>query len=71
MEKELGVFVVKVRVEVFDALGVERGGASDDAVHFIALAEKEFGEVASVLSSNSSDQKFHSVFPLCELGLIY
>jgi hypothetical protein len=56
-----------VDVEVVDAVGVERGCPSDDAVHLIALGQEEFSQIASVLSRNACHQccsvHAYSVFP--------
>jgi hypothetical protein len=50
-----------LHVEVLDAARVEGGGAADDAVHLIALAEEEFGEIGTVLARDAGDERalFH------------
>jgi hypothetical protein len=50
-----------LHVEVLDAARVEGGGTADDAVHLIALAEEEFGEIGAVLARNAGDERalFH------------
>ena len=41
-----------------DPGGVEGRGTALDAVDFVALAEKEFGQVGAVLTGNPGDQGF-------------
>ena len=47
---------VRVLVEVVDAVGVEQRRAALDAVHLVALAHQQFGEVGAVLPCNAGDQ---------------
>jgi len=58
VQDELRVGVVGVLVDVVDACGVEEGGASLDAVDFVAFGEEELGEVGSVLAGDSCDEGF-------------
>ena len=46
---------VRIVVEVIDALGVERAGAADKPVHFIALGEQQFRQVGAVLAGDSGN----------------
>lgn len=48
---------MRVLIDVVDASRVEAGGASNCPVDFVALVEKEFGEVRSILSGDSEDQR--------------
>jgi len=50
------VGVVGIDVYVVDALRVEVGGATDQAVHLVPLVEQEFREVGTVLSRDSGNQ---------------
>jgi len=50
------VGVVGIDVYVVDALRVEVGGATDQAVHLVSLVEQEFREVGTVLSRDSGYQ---------------
>ena len=36
-----------------DAVGIEGGGTTDDAMHFITFGEEEFCEVGTVLSGDA------------------
>lgn len=45
-----------VDVDVFKALGVEVGGASDEAVNFVVLGEEKLRQVGSILSGDPCDQ---------------
>ena len=48
--------LVRVLVDVVDALGVEGGGAADDAVDLVPLREQELDQVRSVLAGDAGDQ---------------
>lgn len=50
------VGVVGVDVDVIDPLGVEVGGAANEAVHLIAFVEEEFSEVGTILAGDAGDQ---------------
>jgi hypothetical protein len=50
--------VVGILVDVVNARGVEEGGATFDAVDFVAFGEEELGEVGAVLSGDSCDKGF-------------
>jgi len=43
---------------VVNAVGAEQRGAALDAVHFVALAQKEFGKVGAVLAGDAGDEGF-------------
>ena len=60
VQDEAAVRLVRVLVEVVDALGVEGRGAALDAVDLVALGEQELGEVGAVLAGDAGDQSlFH------------
>ena len=48
--------VVRVLVEVVDAVGVEEGRAALDAVDDVALVQQELGEVGAVLAGDAGDE---------------
>jgi hypothetical protein len=54
---------MRVLVDVVDAFGVEARGATDDAVHLVALPEQELGEVRAVLARDSGDESSFHVVP--------
>src|SRR5579872_40176 len=55
-------FLVRILIDVVDALGVERAGAPNDAVNFVAMGQKKFGQIGAVLSGDSRNQcSFHEV----------
>ena len=56
MNLRLGL--VRILVQVVDAVGVEQRGAALDAVDFVALAQQEFGEVGAVLAGDAGDEGF-------------
>lgn len=43
----------RIRVQVLDTRSVEGRRPTNDAVHFVALAQQQFGQVRSVLSNSS------------------
>ena len=48
---------VGVLVDAVQALGVEGGGAADDAVDLVALAQQQLGQVRPVLTGDARDQR--------------
>src|SRR5262245_14285704 len=50
--------LVRVLVDVVNAFGVERAGAAYDAIHVIALAEQQLGQIASILAGDACYQRF-------------
>lgn len=57
-KEEPGLGVVRVLIDVVDALRVESAGAADDAVDFIALREQELREIAAVLPGDARNECF-------------
>ena len=55
VEHEPWICFMGILIEVVNPVGVETAGPSLDAVHLIALLEKEFSEVAAVLAGDASD----------------
>jgi len=49
---------VGILVEVVDPRRIERAGAADDAVDFVAFGKKKVGQIGSVLSGDSGDECF-------------
>ena len=58
VQEEADVGLVRVVVEVVHAPGVERRGASLDAVHDVALGEQQLGEKRAVLASDAGDERY-------------
>ena len=56
VQDEADVPLVRILIEMVDALGVERRRAALDAVHDVALGEQEFGEIGAVLAGDAGDQ---------------
>ena len=56
VEDEAAVGVVRVLVEVVDAVGVEQRGAAFDAVDGVAFVQQEFGEIGAVLAGDAGDE---------------
>jgi hypothetical protein len=60
MQKEPCARLIRILIDVIDALRVKRARASDDPVHFISFGQQQFREVRSVLPGNARDQcAFH------------
>ncbi len=57
VEEQLHPLLVGVEVEVVDALGGEGGGAANQAVHLVALAEQELRQVGAVLAGDAGDER--------------
>jgi hypothetical protein len=57
MQDEVARGLMRILVQMVDALGVKRGSAAFQAVNFITFGEKEFRQVRSVLSGNPGDQR--------------
>jgi hypothetical protein len=51
------VGLVRIAVQMIDAIGVERRRAPLHAVDLVALLEQEFGEVSAVLPRDAGDQR--------------
>jgi hypothetical protein len=45
VQEEAGALLVRILVEVVDAVGVERRRATDQSVHLVALAEQQLSQV--------------------------
>ncbi len=48
--------LMRIDIEMIDALGVERGRAALDAVHDVAFRQQQFGEIGAVLTGDAGDQ---------------
>jgi hypothetical protein len=57
MQDEVALGLMRILVEMVDALGVKRGSAAFQAVNFITFREEEFRQVRSVLSGDPGDQR--------------
>ena len=62
MQKKAGR-LVRIDIEMVDSLRVKGTGTPDDAVHFVPLAEKEFGEVRAVLAGDTGYERFFHFCP--------
>jgi len=57
VQDQAPVGLVRVLVQVVDALRVEARGAALDAVHLVALGEQELGEVGAILAGDAGDER--------------
>ena len=55
MQFEPHVFLMRILIQMIDAIGIERGGAALDAVNRVALGQQKFGEIRAVLSGDAGD----------------
>jgi len=58
VQDEFAAGLVRVLVEVVDAVGVEQRTAALDAVDFVAFVEQEFSQIGAVLAGNAGDEGF-------------
>lgn len=55
---ELGIGLVRILVDVINALGIKGGGPALDSVNLVSLAEQEFSEIGAVLAGNACYRTF-------------
>ena len=61
MQLEADISVVRVLVQVVDAIGIKEGGSAFDPVHLIAFLQQQFGQIRTVLPRDSRYQcSFHA-----------
>ncbi len=56
VELEAHVPLVRVAVQVVDAVGIEQRRAALDAVYLVALLEQQFSEIGPVLAGDARDE---------------
>ena len=56
MEKELDARLMRIRIEMIDAAGIERRRAPLHAVDRVALGEQELGKIRAILTGGAGDQ---------------
>jgi hypothetical protein len=56
MQHQAGIYLMGILVKVVDPIGVETAGPAFNAVHFIALLQKQLRQVTAVLAGDSSDE---------------
>ncbi len=61
MQLEVVTLLMRVVIEMVDAIGVEQRRAALDAVHRIALGQQEFGQIGAVLAGDAGDETRLSV----------
>src|SRR5262249_50715971 len=57
VQDEVARLVVRILVEVVDAIGIEERAAPLDAVHHVALGEQQLGEIGAVLAGKAGDER--------------
>jgi hypothetical protein len=55
VQRHAHTVLVRITIEMIDALGVEQRGTTFDAVHVVAFSQQQFGEIGAVLAGNSRD----------------
>jgi hypothetical protein len=65
MQEQPNPVNVRVGIKMIDALRVERAGAADDAVNFVAFPDQKIGQITAVLAGDARDERFfHAAFRL-------
>ncbi|MPN47678.1 hypothetical protein SDC9_195282 [bioreactor metagenome] len=65
VQDQAPAWLVRILVEVIDALGVEGGGTTLDAMDLVALFQQKFRQIGAVLTGDSRDQ---GSFCLCHVA---
>lgn len=52
---EAYVFLVRILIQVVDAIGIEGRRSAFDAVNVVAFGEQKFGQIGSVLPRNTGN----------------
>lgn len=55
MQLEAVVIGMGILIDVIDPGGVEQRGTALDAMHLVALFQKEFGQIGAVLTGDAGD----------------
>jgi len=58
VQQQARLTVMRVTVEVIDAVGMKGTGATDQAMDCIALGEEELGQIRSALAGHAGDKGF-------------
>src|SRR5688572_20784224 len=56
MQEQAGVGLVGIHIQVIDPLRIELARATDEAVHFVALVQRQLGQVRAVLAGDAGDE---------------
>ena len=56
VQREGHVLLVLVLIQMIDAIGIERGGPTLDAVHDVALAEQQLCKIGAILPGDAGDE---------------
>jgi hypothetical protein len=60
VEKKPGIWIVRVAVQVIDAIRVKGARAPENAVDLVALGQQQGRKVGTILTGDSSNQcRFH------------
>ena len=57
MKLQPHVRLVRILIQMIDAIGIEGGRAALDAVDVVALREQQFGQIRAILAGNAGDQR--------------
>jgi len=55
MHPELRIDTALLAIEMLNPVGIERGGAAHQAMHFITLFDQQVGQIAAILACNARD----------------
>jgi hypothetical protein len=57
VQDEAPISLVRVLIQMIDAVGIEQGTAPLDTMHFITFGKEEVGEVRAILTRHAGDQR--------------
>ena len=57
VQDHAAVRLVRIAVQMVDPIGVERRGATFDAMHLVALIEQELGEICAILPGDACHER--------------
>jgi hypothetical protein len=55
VEKQPGVGIVGIHIDVVDAVGIEGAGAAENAVDFIVFLQQQLGQVRAILAGDAGN----------------
>ena len=61
MQKHSDAVDVGIGIKMIDARSVERAGAANDPVDFVALLQQQIGQITTVLAGDAGDECFFHV----------
>jgi hypothetical protein len=63
VEDEARMGFMRILIDMLNAAGIKRRRSPLDAMDYIAFAQKQFGQIGTILPSNPSDKRSFRHFP--------